>query len=65
MQLYNLDADPGEQDNLATRRPEIVQRLTTLIEDTVARGRSTPGPAQRNDATVVIAKVAASVAPKK
>ena len=65
VQLYNLDADPGEQDNLAARRPEIVQRLTTLIEDTVARGRSTPGPTQRNDATVVIAKVAAPVAPKK
>jgi arylsulfatase A len=57
-QLYHLAEDPAEKENLAARRPEIVQHLTTLLEEIVARGRSTPGAASRNDAPIVITKVA-------
>jgi uncharacterized sulfatase len=30
-QLYDLDTDRGETNNLAARRPELVKRLTTLL----------------------------------
>ncbi|MCA8947970.1 MAG: arylsulfatase [Planctomycetes bacterium] len=52
MQLYDLDADPGERDNVAAAHPEIVQRLTDLLASYVTRGRSTPGAAQQNDREV-------------
>lgn len=51
-QLHDLAADPGETANLATRHPEIVRRLGDLLQDYSDRGRSTPGPRQRNDVTV-------------
>ncbi len=47
-QLYDLSADPGETNNLQARHPEIVDRLTKLLEKYVADGRSTPGPVQSN-----------------
>jgi len=31
-QLYNLDADPGETNNLYFKRPEVVQELKALLE---------------------------------
>ena len=40
MQLYDLEADPGEQKNLHAEHPEIVRRLTTLLEKQVAEGRT-------------------------
>lgn len=30
--LFNLDRDPGEVENLATKHPEIVQRMTALLD---------------------------------
>jgi arylsulfatase len=30
--LYDLEKDPGEQHNLATRHPDVVQRLASLAE---------------------------------
>ncbi len=39
-QLYNLDDDPEEQHNLWLRRPEVVQRLTELLEKYKSEGRS-------------------------
>lgn len=41
-QLYNLDADPEEQHNLWLERPEIVRRLTALLEKYKADGRTRP-----------------------
>jgi arylsulfatase A-like enzyme len=32
LSLFNLDADPGEMDNLAARHPEIVERLSAQAE---------------------------------
>jgi len=41
-QLYNLDEDVGEQKNLYHQRPEIVRRLTALLERYQRQGRSRP-----------------------
>ena len=56
LQLYDLSADIGETRNLQAERPEIVERLTGLLERYVAEGRSTPGAPQRNDVKVVFRK---------
>jgi arylsulfatase A-like enzyme len=52
VQLYDLAADPGERKNLQAGQPEIVARLTKLLETYLLKGRSTPGPAQTNDVPV-------------
>src|SRR6185369_1870200 len=54
VQLFNLAEDPGEQHNIQAERPDIVQRLTKLLEKYVADGRSTPGAAQKNAVAVDI-----------
>jgi len=41
-QLYNLQDDPGEQQNLWTERPEIVERLTVLLERYKQQSHSRP-----------------------
>ncbi len=56
VQLYNLASDPAERQNVHDRHPEVVARLTALLEKYVADGRSTPGPERPNDAKVVVRK---------
>lgn len=41
-QLYNLAEDPDEQVNLYTQHPEIVQRLTAVLDRYKKTGRSVP-----------------------
>jgi len=41
-QLYNLDVDPEEKNNLWLEKPEIVNRLTALLEKYKSKGRSRP-----------------------
>lgn len=41
-QLYNLARDPGEQNNLWAARPEVVARLTALLERYKQQGHSRP-----------------------
>ncbi len=41
-QLYNLDDDPTEQDNLWSEHPDIVARLTALLERYKQQGHSRP-----------------------
>ncbi len=41
-QLYNLDLDPGERNNLRDKYPEIVKRLRGLLEKYKREGRSRP-----------------------
>ncbi len=62
-ELYELESDPGETKDLAAERPEIVERLATLMRKQVAGGRSTPGEPQRNEAPVAWDKPAGN--PKK
>jgi arylsulfatase A-like enzyme len=56
VQLYDMTRDLGEQKNLEAGHPEVVKRLTALLEKYVADGRSTPGTPQQNDVPVDIWK---------
>jgi arylsulfatase A len=49
IQLYNLDMDPGEKNNLQAELPAKVEELKTLLSKYIKNGRSNPGPAQKND----------------
>ena len=51
-QLYDLEADPGEQNNLYLEYPEIVAALMDQLKEDVANGRTTTGPKQENDIPV-------------
>lgn len=51
-QLYNLENDIGETQNLASTHPAVVEELQQLLETLIRRGRSTPGPNQHNDVVV-------------
>ena len=57
VQLYDMQADPGETTNLHEREPGKVKELLALLKKLVADGRSTPGTPQQNDAAVDIWKV--------
>jgi len=59
LQLYDLSHDIGEKENVASEHPEIVTRLTKLLEKYVADGRSTPGAKQKNTVDPKIRKTAA------
>jgi arylsulfatase A-like enzyme len=52
VQLFDLAKDPGEKTNVQGEHPEVVKRLTALMETTAANGRSTPGTPQQNDTVV-------------
>jgi arylsulfatase A-like enzyme len=54
VQLYDLASDIGETRNVQAEHPEIVARLTKLLEKYVADGRSTPGQPQANTGAVEI-----------
>jgi len=56
VQLYDMSIDIGEKKNLQKEHPEIVAKLTKLLEKYVAEGRSTPGKPQKNDVPVNIHK---------
>ena len=56
VQLYDLGADIGETRNVQAENPGVVARLQSLLERTIAGGRSTPGLKQTNDVTVNLLK---------
>lgn len=49
LQLFDLDNDPGETNDLAERYPEKIRELKQLFETQVQSGRTTPGPKLKND----------------
>ena len=53
-QLYDLDADPGEQTNLYASNPEVAERLLSQLTAEVIRGRSTTGKASTNDIKEIV-----------
>ncbi len=57
-QLYNLRADFAEAKNVQAENPKVVARLTKLLDQYIANGRSTPGAKQANDAAIQIRKKA-------
>lgn len=46
-QLYDLNEDPGEQNNVIDEHPDVVKRLATLLEKQRADGRSSTRTHQR------------------
>jgi arylsulfatase A len=65
VQLFHLDRDPGEQMNLVEQNPQRVAAMQATLEETIARGRSTPGPDQKNDARIMMIKPIPRVAQDK
>ncbi len=51
-ELFNVRDDVGERRNQFADHPEIVRELKTLLEKYKRDGRSTAGPAQKNDVEV-------------
>lgn len=56
VQLFDMAADIGEKTNQHDKRPEIVERLTKLLDKYVADGRSTPGSPGKNAVAVDVRK---------
>ena len=56
IQLYDMSGDIAEAKNLHSVHPDVVLRLTKLLEKYIADGRSTPGMTQKNDAAIDILK---------
>lgn len=54
VQLFNIEIDPGEQNNLNADYPDIVIDLTELMKKYIENGRSTPGEIQENDRVVTL-----------
>ena len=48
-QLYDMEVDVAEKQNVAAQHPEVVAKLTGLLQKYIADGRSTPGVPQKND----------------
>jgi len=53
MQLFDLQADPGEQKNAAAQHPEIVARLKALYDETNRHVPTPPQPAPKTKARPV------------
>ncbi|HEY1376328.1 MAG TPA: arylsulfatase, partial [Gemmataceae bacterium] len=56
VQLYDMTADVGERANVQDQHPDVVARLTRLVERYAAEGRSTPGRPQKNTGEVDVWK---------
>ena len=56
IQLYDLENDPGEENNLQAEHPGKVEELKSLLASYIAEGRSTPGARQENDANIEMIK---------
>ncbi|MBI9019543.1 MAG: arylsulfatase [Phycisphaerae bacterium] len=56
VQLYDLSKDIAEKHNLQDKHPDVVKRLTALLQQYVDNGRSTPGKPQTNEGQTPIMK---------
>jgi arylsulfatase A-like enzyme len=64
LQLYDMTQDVGERKNVEAEHPDVVAHLTSLLEQYVADGRSTPGAKQANDVKVNLVKTNAKTREK-
>ena len=51
-ELYNLDADIAEANNLAAEHPDVVRRLTGQFRELIDRGATRGGLSSANDADI-------------
>ena len=65
VQLYDLAKDAGEKTNVQAEHPEVVARLTRLLEKYIADGRSTPGAPQQNAVPIELWKDRVAGQPKR
>ena len=63
-QLFDLAADLAETQNVATDQPALAAELAALLQKLIDDGRSTPGPARKNDVAVPL-RIAQPAAGKK
>jgi len=52
IQLYDMETDIAEKNNVSAKNPEIVEELSTLLTSYIKNGRSTAGKKLKNDAAV-------------
>jgi len=55
-ELYNLQNDVSETNNIVEANAEVVDRLTVLMNRTIANGRSTLGATQKNDVEISLSR---------
>lgn len=63
-QLFDLEADLAETKSVAQEHHDMVTELTALLQSYITQGRSTPGPAGKNDVPVPL-RIAPPAAAKK
>jgi hypothetical protein len=51
-ELYKLDTDIAETDDLAAQRPEVVRRMTAALQTVIDQGATREGLRQTNDAVI-------------
>lgn len=56
VQLFDLDSDPGEKNNLAEQHPDRVEKMKKMLSTLIQNGRSTEGPKLENDTDIVMVK---------
>ena len=56
IQLFNLHADIGEEQNVQREHEQIVKKLTALAKKYLDQGRSTSGPHVLNDSSIKLLK---------
>ena len=49
VQLYDLERDPAEKNNLQAENSELVGKLVMTLAKAIKNGRTTPGPNQTNE----------------
>ena len=54
LQLFNLNLDRAESNNLILEHPEKVEALLKKLNEEVINGRSTPGNAAKNERQVTV-----------
>ncbi len=64
-ELYNLQSDLSETKDLAPTNQDKVKQLTTLMQELIDNGRTTPGHPQKNDTQVSLQKNATGAKNKK
>ena len=64
-ELYNLKDDVSETKDLSRANTEVARRLEKLLQSYIDRGRSTPGPVQKNEFELPFGKSAAKKRNKK